>query len=228
MRFAAAPGRFIELYRGLPDSISPRWIFIDEAQNVPELFDAVQYLYDEEKRTLPEERRTRFILCGSSARRLRRVGANLLPGRSFMHRLFPLTGVEYDRTIPEGYPIDRLVGQRSLLPCFQDEPAMRTPFPRRSLEDRMIFVARCRRIGEHRQLFGNRQGIGSFFSHDQGSLSASRGHVPRIFGARFFREPAKVRAFQPPVFFLRPRRPKRAGRAFPRAGYGTREPRPSF
>ncbi len=185
MRFAAAPGRFIELYRGLPDSISPRWIFIDEAQNVPELFDAVQYLYDEEKRTLPEERRTRFILCGSSARRLRRVGANLLPGRSFMHRLFPLTGVEYDRTIPEGYPIDRLVGQRSLLPCFQDEPAMRTPFPRRSLEDRMIF--------------GDLPGTAT-------ELSSGRSDVLRAYAGAYVEEElhreAQIRAWGPFLRFL--------------------------
>lgn len=139
MRFAAAPGRFIELYRALPDSDTPRWFFIDEAQTVPELFDAVQFLYDEEKRTMPEARRSRFILCGSSARRLRRIGANLLPGRSFMHRLFPLTSAEYEQTIPAGYPIDRQAGRRSLLPCLQDEPSLKTPFPRRSLEDRMIF-----------------------------------------------------------------------------------------
>jgi len=144
MRFAAAPGRFIDLYRALPDSGNPRagtprWVFLDEAQTVPELFDAVQFLYDEEKRILPEERRSRFILCGSSARRLRRIGANLLPGRSFMHRLYPLTSAEYEQTIPVGYPIDRLAGRRSLLPCLQDEPSLKIPFPPRSLEDRMTF-----------------------------------------------------------------------------------------
>jgi hypothetical protein len=56
-------------------------VFVDEAQAVPALFDAVQALFDENKK------RWRFILCGSSARKLRRMGANLLPGRSFLHQL---------------------------------------------------------------------------------------------------------------------------------------------
>lgn len=48
-------------------------VFIDEAQKIPELFDAVQLLID--------QRKAHFILTGSSARKLRRTGANLLPGR---------------------------------------------------------------------------------------------------------------------------------------------------
>ncbi len=59
-------------------------VFVDEAQNVPSVFDAVQHLYD------ADPRRWRFVLCGSSTRKLRKAGANLLPGRSVLHRLFPL------------------------------------------------------------------------------------------------------------------------------------------
>jgi len=57
-------------------------VFIDEAQKVPELFDAVQYLIDEEKAV--------FVLTGSSARKLRRKGTNLLPGRVITFRMDPL------------------------------------------------------------------------------------------------------------------------------------------
>jgi len=57
---------------------------VDEAQNVPAIFDAVQHLYDSDKR------RWRFVLCGSSARKLRVTGANLLPGRCLLHHLYPL------------------------------------------------------------------------------------------------------------------------------------------
>ncbi|MCA8975610.1 MAG: ATP-binding protein [Planctomycetes bacterium] len=63
-------------------------VFVDEAQNVPAIFDAVQHLYDHDRR------RWRFVLCGSSSRKLRKSGTNLLPGRSILHRLFPLTTVE--------------------------------------------------------------------------------------------------------------------------------------
>ena len=64
-------------------------MFVDEAQAVPSVFDAVQHLYDNDKR------RWRFVLCGSSARKLRKTGANLLPGRSFFHRLYPLVMAEH-------------------------------------------------------------------------------------------------------------------------------------
>jgi len=137
--FAAAPGRLIDLYRSLPASDTPRWIFIDEVQTVPELFDAVQFLYDEEKRLLPDDRRTRFILCGSSARRLRRSGTNLLPGRSIMHRLYPLTSLEYEPFAPPGYPSKALFAKRSAIPALQSDGDLPSPFPHRSLEDRLIF-----------------------------------------------------------------------------------------
>ncbi len=139
LQFAANPDRFIDMYRALPSSESPRFIFLDEVQSVPELFDAVQFLYDEEKRSAPDERRTRFILCGSSARRLRRTGTNLLPGRSILHHLYPLTSIEYQPFIPAGFPVETLYGSRSLVPIFKDEPRLVSPFPKRTLEDRMIY-----------------------------------------------------------------------------------------
>ena len=138
-RFAARPGQLIDLYRSLPATAAPRWVFIDEAQTVPELFDAVQYLFDEEKRGLEEALRTRFILCCSSARRLRQSGANLLPGRSILHRLYPLTSREYIHAEVPGYPIDALLEKGSAIPSLWGDSVLSDPFPRRSLEDRLIF-----------------------------------------------------------------------------------------
>lgn len=57
-------------------------VFIDEAQKVPEIFDSVQYLIDEQRAT--------FIITGSSARKLKRKRMNLLPGRVKSFRLDPL------------------------------------------------------------------------------------------------------------------------------------------
>jgi predicted AAA+ superfamily ATPase len=51
-----------------------RWIVLDEIQKIPTLLDEVHRLM--------ETRRWRFALCGSSARKLRRGGANLLAGRA--------------------------------------------------------------------------------------------------------------------------------------------------
>jgi predicted AAA+ superfamily ATPase len=87
-RFLVDPDELIRLCRGLPRRRKPTYIFVDEAQAVPAIFDSVQHLYDSDKR------RWRFVLCGSSARKLRLTGANLLPGRSFLHHLYPLTVTE--------------------------------------------------------------------------------------------------------------------------------------
>ena len=83
-RLLADPGAFRRECEALPDRTQPHVVFVDEAQAVPAVFDAVQVLYD--RRRL----RWKFVLCGSSARKLRQTGANLLPGRSLLHRLFPL------------------------------------------------------------------------------------------------------------------------------------------
>ncbi len=93
-RHLANPGAFVEDCRSLPAHKKGQFVFVDEAQSVPSIFDAVQHLYDRDKT------RWRFVLCGSSARKLRRIGANLLPGRSFYHRLLPLTLAEHPADQP--------------------------------------------------------------------------------------------------------------------------------
>lgn len=87
-RYLVEPETLIRECRKLPHRPGGAFVFVDEAQSVPEIFDAVQHLYDGDKT------RWRFVLCGSSARKLRKTGANLLPGRSFLHHLFPLTLAE--------------------------------------------------------------------------------------------------------------------------------------
>lgn len=62
------------------------WVFIDEVQKIPALLDHVQRLIEQKKH--------RFILSGSSARKLKRQGANMLAGRAFLEKLFPLTHLE--------------------------------------------------------------------------------------------------------------------------------------
>ncbi len=96
-RYAKDPSTFVAECRALPKRRGPTFVFVDEAQHVPALFDAVQHLYDQNRR------RWRFVLCGSSSRKLRASGTNLLPGRSMLHRLFPLTMPER-RPRPEPEP----------------------------------------------------------------------------------------------------------------------------
>ena len=61
-------------------------VIIDEVQKVPALLDEVHWLI--------ENRGLRFILSGSSARKLRRSGANLLGGRALRFTLFPFVSAE--------------------------------------------------------------------------------------------------------------------------------------
>jgi predicted AAA+ superfamily ATPase len=62
------------------------WVVVDEVQRVPELLDEVHRLI--------ESRRLRFVLTGSSARKLRRRGVNLLAGRALTRHMHPLTALE--------------------------------------------------------------------------------------------------------------------------------------
>jgi len=63
------------------------WIVIDEVQKVPALLDEVHRLI--------EKYNYKFILTGSSARKLRHGGANLLAGRALTYYLHPLTAIEF-------------------------------------------------------------------------------------------------------------------------------------
>lgn len=67
---------------GLTGATQQNPIIIDEVQKVPELLDEVHWLI--------ENRGLRFILCGSSPRKLKRSRANLLGGRAVRYELFPL------------------------------------------------------------------------------------------------------------------------------------------
>ncbi len=81
-RLTAQPDR---LERMIPDGF-PDWVIIDEIQKIPPLLDEVHRLI--------EKRGLRFILTGSSARKLRRGGVNLLGGRALTLRMYPLTAAE--------------------------------------------------------------------------------------------------------------------------------------
>lgn len=59
------------------------WVVLDEIQKVPKILDVVHQLIESTK--------IKFALTGSSARKLKRGGANLLAGRAFLNTLHPLT-----------------------------------------------------------------------------------------------------------------------------------------
>lgn len=61
-------------------------VFIDEIQKLPALLDEVHRIM--------EGRKLEFILTGSSVRKLKRSGANLLAGRAHTYKMFPFSLVE--------------------------------------------------------------------------------------------------------------------------------------
>jgi predicted AAA+ superfamily ATPase len=65
------------------------WIILDEVQKIPELLNEVHRLI--------EKYRYKFILTGSSARKLRSGGPNLLAGRALTYSMHPLTNIELGR-----------------------------------------------------------------------------------------------------------------------------------
>lgn len=97
----------------LAQEVTPkdRVVVIDEIQRLPELLNEVHRLI--------EQRGIRFLLTGSSARKLRRGGVNLLGGRARTKYLHPLTY----RELGERFELQRAV-DRGLLPSmyFSDDP----------------------------------------------------------------------------------------------------------
>ena len=81
-------------FRRRVEGSEAKWVVIDEIQRLPELLNEVQDLIAR------YQDRFLFALSGSSARKLKREGVNLLAGRAITRNLFPLTskelGFEFD------------------------------------------------------------------------------------------------------------------------------------
>ncbi|MCP4605539.1 MAG: ATP-binding protein [Proteobacteria bacterium] len=75
------PGLIKRIVRSLPQG--SKTILIDEVQRIPAMLNTIQALVDGNSQL-------RFLLTGSSARKLKRGNANLLPGRVLLENLPPL------------------------------------------------------------------------------------------------------------------------------------------
>jgi predicted AAA+ superfamily ATPase len=83
-RYLAKPERLLELVRGQSRVDT---VLIDEVQKVPALLDAVH-------RLMEERGGLRFVLTGSSARKIKRTGADLLAGRALLRTMHPFMAGE--------------------------------------------------------------------------------------------------------------------------------------
>ena len=77
-RYLAQPGVFASEVRAL---LPCEWVVVDEIQRLPNLLNEIHRLI--------EERGLKFVLCGSSARKLTRAGVNLLAGRALRRHMHP-------------------------------------------------------------------------------------------------------------------------------------------
>ena len=105
IRFSAHPEEFESLL-GTKDT---EWIWIDEVQKVPRLLDEVHRLM--------ETRDLKFALSGSSARKLKREGANLLAGRAITKTMEQFCYGE----LGSAYNVGRAL-QYGLLPLVYNDP----------------------------------------------------------------------------------------------------------
>jgi predicted AAA+ superfamily ATPase len=92
-------------------------IFVDEIQRVPELLNEIHAL-------MAQYPKCRFILTGSSARKLRRGGINLLGGRAVERHLFPFVREE----LGEGFSLEDALLYGTLPPIVGKTPDERRDF----------------------------------------------------------------------------------------------------
>lgn len=112
-RFEARPERLRELIAGSPRR---QVVVVDEVQKVPALLDVVHGLCEEHKGL-------RFILTGSSSRKLKRAGVDLLAGRLVLRTLHPFMAAE----LGERFDLERAL-ERGLVPLV-----VRAPRPKDTL-----------------------------------------------------------------------------------------------
>ncbi len=80
----------------------PKIVVLDEIQKCPELLDEIHWCL--------ENTTTKFILCGSSARKLKTVASGVLGGRAKRYDFFPLTSEEIESEFSKD-PLSRILNQ---------------------------------------------------------------------------------------------------------------------
>ncbi|MEK7448768.1 MAG: AAA family ATPase [Planctomycetota bacterium] len=106
LKYQTNPSQLEEVVQAHPK----KWIVIDEIQRIPELLNEVHRLI--------EEKKTKFLLTGSSSRKLKMEGVNLLAGRAWRSELFPLVQSEIKH-----FSLDRALRHGTLPAVYKsDDP----------------------------------------------------------------------------------------------------------
>ncbi|MBT3257284.1 MAG: ATP-binding protein [Deltaproteobacteria bacterium] len=108
-RLLINPGQFANELRTIPPG---GWVIVDEVQRLPNLLNEVHRFM--------EEKRLNFVLCGSSARKLKRAGVNLLAGRALRRAMHPFVPEE----VGPQFDLEECIEHGSL-PIVWDSPDKR-------------------------------------------------------------------------------------------------------
>src|SRR5690348_11018744 len=120
-RFSRNPSDFYAIVKALPKEVL--YVVVDEIQKVPKLLDEVHRLIEETDKI--------FILTGSSARKLKHGGANLLAGRAFVYHLYALSCFELGEqfelemalhwgTLPKIFSLEDDISRSAFLRSYAD------------------------------------------------------------------------------------------------------------
>lgn len=99
-------GRFAAELAAVPRG---SWVVVDEVQRLPELLNEVHRFI--------EERKLKFVLTGSSARKLTRGGVNLLAGRAYRHTMHPFLPSE----LGDAFSLSEVL-ENGCIPIVWDDP----------------------------------------------------------------------------------------------------------
>lgn len=108
IKFSTNPGLLHQEVSAVDKKIE--YIIIDEIQRTPELLNEIH-------RIIEEKKHLKFILSGSSARKLKRSQANLLAGRALTHYLYPLTHLE----LKNKFDLDKALNYGTLPSVYLNE-----------------------------------------------------------------------------------------------------------
>lgn len=105
--YSARPERLFDIVRGSPEK---NIVVIDEVQKVPSLLSVAHALIEEKKGL-------QFILTGSSSRKIKQAGADLLAGRALNRQLHPFVAAE----LGDAFSLEKAL-QVGLLPVLIGAP----------------------------------------------------------------------------------------------------------
>lgn len=143
IRYLKEPFKLRREILELDQELLQRPIIIDEIQKVPELMDEIQLMIETHKLS--------FILCGSSARKMRSSNVNLLGGRALKYQFYPLVYPE----ISDKFDLLKIFN-RGLIPShYEDEYAseMLKSYVKDYLAYEVISEAKIRDIAKFTRFF---------------------------------------------------------------------------